>query len=206
MKYSVKILILMVFIILGGLLESYNIYLQFQDEQAVNQRALDGLDPRFVEVEKEGNLVIELDALRYTDVTFLDLSINIANPTDQRVVLRNSVVTFFFEDVFAINKTLGNIEVEPKGDRVLDFTSLSFSSEVIDKALKGQSKTLKDYTQIKGVLSTEYDFSPNDIYLWSYSLNTSFTGKVLLREIFGGKSQEEATIDILGLNRSSSLI
>jgi hypothetical protein len=39
--------------------------------------------------------------------------------------------------------------------------------------------------------------------LRTYRLVYSFGGDVLLRQIFGGKTQEEAVVDILGLNKST---
>jgi hypothetical protein len=165
-------------------------------------KKLENLEVRFITTQIEGESVLDLDVLRYTDVTYLDFSIELLNHGQGDLSLKNPVLTLFLEEVFVLDKKLEDQYIAAGGEALIGLRELSFGSEVTDEALKGRIQRSEMTLRLIGDLHSEYFFEVQGIRLKTYRLHKTFEGKVLLRNIFGGKSPEEAVDVILGLNKS----
>ncbi len=179
-------------------------FLQYRGEREAREIGLESLEVDFVVATFGDSELINTSVLRYTDATFLDLSINLFNRGGGEIYLRSPVLSLYLEGMPLAEKELNDQSIMAGSRETLTVKGLSFQTEVIDAALKGRTGTLEDVARLTGVLSYEYDFVIADYAVLTYWLNSTFEGNISLIRIFGGKSQEEAVVDILGLNRSTS--
>jgi hypothetical protein len=200
MKTLLKALLVIFVLIL--ILSSYS-YIEFKGQRQANIDDLKTLKFDFETTPINGNNIVDLKIQRYTDVTYLDLVINIQNKGGRDVFLKNPLISFYLEDVIIEETTFEDQRI-PSGEvRRVSFNGVTFTSEKIDEALKGRTDNPEEVIDFSANVSSEYEFIIQDINLRTYRLVYSFGGDVLLRQIFGGKTQEEAVVDILGLNKST---
>jgi LEA14-like dessication related protein len=183
------------------IISSSIIYLKFSEHKDKNQIELEDVEFKFITMDSEGMEVIEVDVLRYVDVTYLDLSFVIINHGEKDIHLINPRLELYLEDLFVLKKELDDIDLPPES-KVIVFDDLTFKSEVIDEALKDKIQRPDETLTLAAVVSSEYYFKLQDITLKNYRLQVNFDGNLLIREVFGGKTQEEASEDILGFDKT----
>jgi hypothetical protein len=175
------------------------LYYQFSQQREMNTAELENVELRFSTTEIDNIEAVDLNILRYSDATYLDLSIIITNNADHEIALKNPMLTLYIGNAFVHEMNLGDITVPAKGSSTMKIEDVSVKTEILSEALKGRMERLEDTIEFNAVLSPEYSFDARNITLVTYRLQTTFEGTILLKQVFGGKSQEEAAEEILGL-------
>jgi hypothetical protein len=166
----------------------------------MNIEDLENVEIKFVTTEFEGTEIIAISALSYSDVTYIDLTISAENHGNRDITLINPTINLFLEDIFVIKEKPDDIVLSPGARKRIRLEDLTFKTEIVNEALKGRIERPDVVLDFSGRISFEYNFMIGSFKLKTYVLSTNFEGKILLREIFGGKTQEEAAEEILGMN------
>ncbi|RMF91658.1 MAG: hypothetical protein D6733_00555 [Methanobacteriota archaeon] len=175
------------------------LYSRFSDERRGHLRELGSLEMAFVAREADAPGVVDTEVLRYSDRTYFDLSINITN-RDGDVTLGNTQLTLYFEGVPVYEEGLHDIAVPSGSSRVIRLEDVPVKTETMDEVLKTTFQRADDSLAVSATLLVEYPFEVMDVVLYTYRLPLSSEGRILLTEIFGGKTQEEAAVEVLKLN------
>ncbi|MFQ5800807.1 MAG: hypothetical protein ACE5HH_03695 [Candidatus Hydrothermarchaeales archaeon] len=162
-------------------------------------RELESVEFGFKTTDVEGMKIVDLDILRYSDVTFIDLTIVISNHGDRDLSLKNPVISFYLEDRLVEEKTLEDLSLPAKESISIELKDVTIKTETISEALEGSLGKPGETVEFRAMVSSEYSFKVDNTRLKTYRLPAAFEGRLLLRQIFGGKSQEEAVEEILEL-------
>jgi hypothetical protein len=179
-------------------------YLQFKGEREENIIGLSNVEFSFETKVVEEVEVVNFESLRYTDVTYLDILLNVVNRGEQPIILENPILTFSLEDEFVLTYELEDVKLQPNELKLIELNDLTFKSDVITEALKGRVQRPEATLSLRGEVAPKFTFEIRDIVIRTYRLESTFSGKVLLTEIFGGRTGEEAADVILGINRSAA--
>ena len=168
-----------------------------QKEQSQNE--MEKLEVSFKTIDKDGGEFLDIEVLHYTDVTYLGAGLGLVNNGNEAILINDPNLRLYLESEFILEKELESVNLKPGEDTEIIFDDLKFDSEIINKALSGGSVEFNGTIKIKGILTVKRDFKLSGVNIRSYELSREFEGGILLREIFGGKSKEEAVEDILKL-------
>ncbi len=175
-------------------------YLQFEKHRYARSKELETVEIRFNTLVIDEQPVLNMSVLRYTDVTYLDLKVELINHGDKVIEFKNPRIKLYLEDLLVKEEAFGDLPLRPGPKKSLPIEEITFETEIINEALKGKTHRPEEVLYVRGEFSSKYVFSIQNIRLKTYSLSKSFEARLLLRQIFGGKTQEEAVEDILSLN------
>jgi hypothetical protein len=195
-KLDIGLIILLLIIIIS----SSVIYLDFSNQKNMNIEELENIEIKFETKEFEGTEIINLSALSYSDVTYIDLTISAENHGKRDVTLINPTINLFLEDIIVVKKELDDLGLSQGTRELIRLEGLTFRTESVNEALKGPIERPETVLDFSGEISFEYNFRIGPFKLKTYRLSNNLEGKILLREIFGGKTQEEAAEEILGFD------
>jgi hypothetical protein len=173
-------------------------------ERGANAVDISMVEFRFETVQDAGIEIVDVEAQKYSDVTFLDFEITASNSGDKELLLKNPVITFYLEDVYILNKTLEDIELFPEGSWSMRFDELTFETKAVENASLRLGDRPDETFIITGRVTSEYTFRLYNQVLKTYWLSTSFEGRIPLQEVFGGKTKEDAVDRILELSGFTS--
>ncbi len=197
MKILVATLII-VFIAMAGVVRHVdNLY---KEDTESSRGVLSTLDFRFTTSDDSSDDgFIFARAQKYSDITFLDIQVEVENTGPGEVELKNPVLAFYLEDVFILNRSLQNLLLMPGDVQTLEFSDLTFKTEAVENASLRRGFRDDDAFILRGTLTSDYNFTVQDFVLSSYQLSADFEGRIPLHEVFGGLSKEDAADVILGL-------
>ncbi len=189
-------------VVLALSLGAYSMYQDFRGQKEMQALELSRVRFDFETIPfEDGGRVVDAGIQRYSDATYIDLSITASNTGERDIFLKSPVIAFYLEDVLVLEKDLEDLELPAGGSITIPFSDLSFTSEKITLAMEGK-KEISRVIELSAVVLPEYSYEVGGVVLKTYRLSSSFSGVVPLVEIFGGKSQFEAAVDILGLNKT----
>ncbi len=200
MERRLKILAVLVLILIITIPASaWHVHTLYTLEREANVAELDLVEFRFETVQGEGIEIVDVEAQKYSDITFLDLEVIASKKGDRELTLKNPVIAFYLEDLFILNKTLDDIELSSGESWSMRFNELTFKTEVVENATLGRRNRADETFIISGEVTAEYTFVRYDYVLQTYRLSSSFVGRIPLQEVFGGKTKEDAVDKILNL-------
>jgi len=175
------------------------LYTGFTNQKEQSQNEMEKLEVSFKTIDKDGREFLDIEVLHYTDATYLEVGLGLENTGDEAIVITDPGLSLYLESEFILEKELEEIKLEPGEETKIILDDLKFDSEIINMALSGGTVESNGTIGIKGVLAVEKDFRVFGVKVKSYEVSREVGGRILLREIFGGKSKEEAVEDILKL-------
>ncbi len=200
MERNLKILAVLMFVLfIASSASAWYVYNLYTLEREANVADVSMVEFRFETVQGAGIEIVDVEAQKYSDVTFLDFEITASSGGDREIALKNPVITFYLEDVFILNKTLDDIVLFPEGLWSMGFDELTFETVAVENASLRRGNRPDDTFIISAVVTSEYHFTIQDQVLKTYRLNTSFEGRIPLHEVFGGKTKEDAADKILDM-------
>ncbi|HDH27532.1 MAG TPA: hypothetical protein ENH13_00200, partial [Euryarchaeota archaeon] len=102
----------------------------YEADMQNNRDVLTNLDFRFTEDPGDNGFIFAA-AQKYSDITFLDLQVEVENTGSSVVELKNPVVAFYLEDVFILNRSIQNLRLMPGEVRTLEFSDLTFKTVAV---------------------------------------------------------------------------
>lgn len=177
---------------------SLAVYWQFSVQKEENTKELESfyLEFKTVTDNRSGVEVLDINVLRYSDVTYIDAVLILSNIGENDLFLRSPMVDFYLEGVYVQNETFSDITLPKQGSSSITFDDLEFETGIIDEAFKVRVGSA-DVLNFTAVFSSEYTFKLGGLALKTYRLERSASGNVLLWSVFGGKTQEEAVKEIV---------
>ena len=185
-----------VFAFLISAILSSLIYGQFYNQKERNRKELGGIEWSFKTTGIEDGEIVDLNLKKYTDVTYLDLTITAKNNWDHQINLKSPAVKLYLEEVLIQEKKLSDLTLPAGSTTSIALKDLTFNSEAINKAIKGRIGRPDEALNLSALLTFEYPFEIRNIRFASYRIPATSTGKILFRQIFGGRTQEEA-VDVI---------
>jgi hypothetical protein len=200
MERNLKILAALVLILfIASSVSVWYVYNRYTLEREANVADISMVEFGFETVQDAGIEIVDVEAQKYSDVTYLDFEITASSGGDREIALKNPVITFYLEDVFILNKTLDDIVLFPERSWSMGFDELAFETVAVENASLRRGNRPDDTFIISAVVTSEYHFTIKDQVLKTYRLNRSFEGRIPLHEVFGGKTKEDAADKILNL-------
>jgi len=181
------------------------LYNSYKEQRSLEEQKLAELELAYTTSTVKGEELITLQVQRYTDVTYLTLSLVLRNNGAEKIRLRRPRLTFYLQGLPAVERELEDLEVPGGGFVKLPLKDLSFSSELVTEALKRKESAASDVLELKATLSTEHELKIRNTTIYRFRLSNNATGKVPIREVFGGKTKEEAVEEILGFTNATFL-
>ncbi len=170
----------------------------YEADMQNNRDVLTNLDFRFTEDPGDNGFIFAA-AQKYSDITFLDLQVEVENTGSSVVELKNPVVAFYLENVFILNRSIQNLRLMPGEVRTLEFSDLTFKTVAVENASLQRGYRGDDAFILRGAVTSDYNFTVQGYVVSSYQLTSDFEGRLPLHEVFGGLTQEDAADKILGL-------
>jgi hypothetical protein len=199
--------------VLGGIMllllvavpaSAWHLYTLYTIEKEANVAELHMVEFSFETVQGGGIEIVDVEAQKYSDITFLELTVKASNSGVREITLKNPVIAFYLEDVFILNKTLDDIDLSSGGSWSMRFIELTFETAAVENATFRRGNRVDETFIVTGEVTSQYTFVRYDQVLQTYSLSTSFEGRIPLQEVFGGKTKEDAVDKILGLSGFTS--
>lgn len=205
MERKLKIIAVLTLILLIAIPATvWHIHNIYTLEKEANMAELDMVEFRFETVQDRGIEIVDVEAQKYSDITFLDFTVLASNNGIGGIKMKNPVIAFYLEDVFILNQTLDDIDMLSGGSWSMRFHELTFETEAVENATLRLGNREDEIFFLSAEVTSEYSFAIKGQVLQTYRLNTSFVGKIPLQEVFGGKTKEDAVDKILGLSGFTS--
>jgi len=196
---DVKLIIAALFFVFIGMAAGvWHVNSLYELDMESSRGVLSTVDFRFTADPVDEGFILA-SAQKYSDITFLNLAIEVENTGPGEMELKNPVVAFYLEDVFILNRSLENLLLNSGEVQTFEFNDLTFKSEAVENASLQRGYRGDDAFILRGAVTTDYNFTVQGFVLSSYQLKSDFDGKIPLHEVFGGLSKEDAADVILGL-------